>query len=78
MTDFQKKLLTEKKSNLQLYQDMILGCSQLSYLFKFEFCQLIASQTPGALGLFLRKFLYGHLFKSVGRNVVFGKNMTSV
>ena len=34
------------------------------------------SQVPGAVGLVLRKFFYRSLFKKVGTNVIFGKNLT--
>jgi len=76
MTHFQQSLLNEKKSNFQLYQDMFLGDRSVSYLLKYEVITLLANQTPGALGLVLRKVLFPRLFKSTGRNVMFGKNLT--
>lgn len=76
MTDFQQKLLVEKKSMFARYKEMFLGEVSLFYFIKYELVLLIANQVPGALGLVLRKVLYPGLFKVVGRNVVFGRNMT--
>ena len=42
----------------------------------FELVTLVSSWVPGALGLFLRSKLYPLVLGSVGRNVVFGVNVT--
>lgn len=76
MTTFQRQLLTAESSAFRLYQDMFLGQRGPGYLIKHELIMLLANQTPGALGLVLRKILYPRLFAKSGRNVMFGKNMT--
>ena len=76
MTPKQQIEFVEKKSGMQLYQDMFLGTRHFSYFLKYEVIILMANQLPASIGLFLRKILYPILFKNTGNNVVFGKNMT--
>ena len=45
-------------------------------LLAYELVMLLSSWVPGALGLFLRSKLYPLVLGSVGRNVVFGVNVT--
>ena len=42
----------------------------------FEFVILFFSLIPGALGLICRKVFYRPLFNQVGKNVIFGRNLT--
>ena len=74
-TTFQAKITDEHQSALQKYQDTVLGKSGIGSLVKFELIMLLCSWVPGALGFFLRKLLYPSLFGSVGRGVVFGRNI---
>lgn len=41
-----------------------------------ELCTFLFQNTPGALGLFIRSKLYRKFFKSCGKKVVIGKNVT--
>src|SRR6185295_6060739 len=45
-------------------------------LLAYEAAMLLASWVPGALGLVLRSRMYPWILGSVGRNVVFGVNVT--
>jgi acetyltransferase-like isoleucine patch superfamily enzyme len=75
-TGLHQTLFSGRKSNMRKYQEMVVGHEGWGALLRYEVTQLLVSQIPGALGLVLRKFLYRALFKSVGRNVVFGRNVT--
>ena len=46
------------------------------YFLKYEIITTLFTSTPGALGFALRKIFFRRLFASVGRGVVFGRNMT--
>ena len=69
------KLFNPKKSPIQQYKEMVTGDSSWGVLFYYELTILLFSLIPGALGIALRKFFFKPLFKKVGRNVVFGRNM---
>jgi len=70
-------LFDEDKTNIQIYTEMVLGSSGgLIKLVKFELVMLLCNGIPGALGIVLRKKLYRQFFKSIGKNVIFGRNMT--
>ena len=76
ITVIQQELFDEKRSNVDKYRDLVVGRSGLGPLLIYEIVMLIASWVPGALGLFLRARLYPLVLGSVGRNVVFGVNVT--
>ena len=73
----QAQLSDPDKSAMQRYQLVTLGTTSKFQLFKFELITLLAAGLPGALGLVTRKFLYPKILGTVGRNVVFGKGITS-
>jgi acetyltransferase-like isoleucine patch superfamily enzyme len=68
--------LFAKESSFNKYRRMVLGDQGWFKIIYFEFVILFFSLIPGALGLFCRKFFYRPLFKSVGKNVIFGRNLT--
>jgi acetyltransferase-like isoleucine patch superfamily enzyme len=72
----QKELLAREKSLSSKYTDLFLGEKNFCKLLRFELIQLFFSWVPGALGFFLRKIFYPGLFKSVGKGVVLGRNLT--
>jgi len=72
----QAQLTDVSKSALQRYQMLALGSFSVWYLIKFELIMLFTSWVPGALGLMLRKICYPYILGSVGRNVVFGQNVS--
>ncbi len=71
------KLYGGEKSSLRRYADLVVGehCSYRT-LAKYELITFLFGGLRGALGLFLRKHFYRPLFRSVGRNVIFGRNLT--
>jgi acetyltransferase-like isoleucine patch superfamily enzyme len=76
ITVIQQELFDEKKSKVAKYQDLVVGRPGLGALIAYELVMLWASWVPGALGLFLRGKLYPLVLGRVGRNVVFGANVT--
>lgn len=71
-----KTLTGGSRGKLRRYQELILGRADWGYLLKHELILLLCSAVPGALGLLLRSKLYPLLLGSVGRNVLFGSNIT--
>lgn len=69
------KLSRSDISALQKYQDFFVGDSRLSALIRFECLTTLCGPLPGAIGLLLRKWLYRRLFKSMGSNVILGRNI---
>jgi acetyltransferase-like isoleucine patch superfamily enzyme len=62
-------------SALARYQDVVVGHRSLLGLVYFELCQWLAF-VPGALGLMLRQLCWPRLFRSCGKKVYFGSNVT--
>ncbi|MCB0122934.1 MAG: hypothetical protein KDE58_11855 [Caldilineaceae bacterium] len=71
-----KTLTGGSNGKLRRYQELILGRTDWGYLLKHELILLVCSNIPGALGLLLRSKLYPLLLGKVGRNVLFGSNIT--
>jgi len=72
----QKFLLEENGGALAKYRALTIGEASIFYFLKFEIITTLFSAIPGGLGFFLRGIFYRGLFKSCGRGVVFGRNMT--
>jgi acetyltransferase-like isoleucine patch superfamily enzyme len=70
------KLFSPKRSPIQKYKEMVVGDRGWISLVWYELNILLLGQIPGALGLTLRSIFYRGLFRRVGRNVVFGRNLT--
>lgn len=71
-----EQLTDRNQSALKRYQAMVLGTDSMWYLIKFELIMLFTCALPGALGVLLRKSLYPSILGSVGKNVVFSRNIT--
>lgn len=65
-----------KGGALRRYRAMVHGDVSFARMARDELIQLFCGSTPGALGFFLRSKLYPCMFKSCGRGVVFGRNLT--
>lgn len=76
ITVIQRELFDEGKSKVGKYRDLVIGRPGLAPLVAYELVTLCSAWVPGALGLFLRSKLYPLVLGSVGRNVVFGVNVT--
>jgi len=70
------QLFSPHNSGYQKYREMVVGDRGLLALLWFELLTTFLGPIPGALGLFLRRIFYPTLFKSVGKDVVFGRNLT--
>jgi hypothetical protein len=62
-------------SALSRYQEVVVGSRRLSYLVRYELCQLL-TPLAGAPGLLLRNLMWPHLFGSCGKGVAFAANIT--
>ncbi len=76
ITVIQQQLFDEKKSKADKYRDLVIGRPGWGALIAFESVMMLSSWVPGALGLLLRSRLYPVILGRVGRNVVFGVNVT--
>lgn len=76
ITVIQKELFDEKKSKVDKYRELVIGRPGLGPLLGYELVMMTCAWMPGALGLFLRSKLYPTILGKVGRNVVFGANVT--
>jgi acetyltransferase-like isoleucine patch superfamily enzyme len=76
ITVIQQELFDERRSSADKYRDLVIGRPGVWPLLAHEFVMIVASWVPGALGLVLRSWLYPLILGGVGRNVVFGANVT--
>jgi acetyltransferase-like isoleucine patch superfamily enzyme len=74
-TEFQAMLLASGKSAMSKYTDVVVGRPGLLPLLKFELLTFLFGSMPGALGYWLRKKAYPGLFGSLGKGVVFGRDV---
>jgi acetyltransferase-like isoleucine patch superfamily enzyme len=72
----QSRLLDRRQSAFRKYREMMTGDQPLLHFLRFEFLTFFLGALPGGPGWLLRKLFYPCLFKSVGRGVVFGRNIT--
>lgn len=71
-----KELTDQRSGAFAKYQKLVVGRPGFLAFLKFELITGLFGNTPGALGLFLRKKFYPCLFASCGRGVVFGPFIT--
>jgi len=70
-----KKMFDERKSGFQKYKEFCVGNQGFFKFVKYEVFTSLLGPLPGALGFFLRKIFYKKLFKKIGHNVYFGRNV---
>ena len=68
--------LNQGKVGLKKYIQLFLGEENFWFFIKFECITLLCSWLPGVLGYYLRSKLYPLLLGSVGKGVIFGRNIT--
>ncbi len=71
----QQEMTAGRKSNLDLYSDLIVGKRGILAILKYELVNMICANLNGVLGLIVRRQLYPLLLKKCGRGVCFGKNV---
>jgi acetyltransferase-like isoleucine patch superfamily enzyme len=76
ITVIQRELFDERKSKVDKYRDLVVGRPGFRALLTYELVTLCSTWVPGALGLFLRSKLFPFVLGRVGRNVIFGANVT--
>jgi acetyltransferase-like isoleucine patch superfamily enzyme len=72
----QAALANSGKSAFRKYRDVMGGTLSLPAFLYFELVTCLFGGMPGMLGLGLRKLTYPILFKSCGKGVIFGRNLT--
>ena len=72
----QQELTDSSSSTVQRYRNLVLGQPGLWALIKYELITMACGSFPGALGLALRRLFYPMILGFVGRNVIFGRNVT--
>jgi acetyltransferase-like isoleucine patch superfamily enzyme len=75
ITRAQEQLFDRRTSAREKYAALVVGRPGLGPLVKHELITLLSQNTPGALGLLLRKTLYPSLLGACGSNVIFGQNV---
>lgn len=78
MTDIpraQDQLFDRRRSAREKYAALVVGRPGLGALLKHELVTFAAQETPGAVGLVLRRTLYPLLLGRCGRHVIFGQNV---
>jgi len=75
ITRAQEQLFDRRTSAREKYAALVVGLPGLGPLVKHELITLLSQNTPGALGLLLRKTLYPSLLGACGSNVIFGQNV---
>lgn len=76
ITVIQQELFNESRTRGEKYRELFVGKRGVGALVAYEAAMILASWVPGALGLVLRATMYRWILGSVGRNVVFGVNVT--
>ncbi len=71
-----ESLSREAASPLRKYQELYVGSTSLAQLLWYELLTTLLSPIPGALGLFLRKSLYGRLLNRIGSGAIVGAHVT--
>ncbi len=71
----QQEMTAGRKSNMDLYSDLIVGKRGVLAILKYELINMICANLTGVLGLIVRRRLYPLLLKKCGRGVCFGKNV---
>jgi acetyltransferase-like isoleucine patch superfamily enzyme len=74
--ELRTRQLTKGGSKFSKYSEFIVGKKGFAALLKYELLTGIFSNWPGAFGIFLRSIFYRFLFKKIGKDVNFGRNIT--
>jgi acetyltransferase-like isoleucine patch superfamily enzyme len=69
------KLLAARKSPLHAYMDITIGTKNYFKLLVYELYTMFLLPLPGAAGLILRRLTCPWMIKSVGKNVIIGRNV---
>jgi len=70
------QLTDERASAFTRYRDLVLGRRGLWSLIRYEIIMSLVAPLPGAAGFVLRRLFFPRILGSVGRQVIFGRNIT--
>lgn len=71
-----RRVHNSTKSSVEKYQDLFVGSRSLPELIRYELIVTVLQSFPGAAGIYLRDKLYRLLFKSCGKDIFIGRNVT--
>ncbi len=69
-------VMRQQKSPIKKYMDITIGTNSFGKLLKYECLMFLFGSTPGMLGYGARQFFFKKLFKSAGKGLVIGRNLT--
>ncbi len=75
-TEFQRALLGHSTSVLRKYQQVMVGNHSLFDLLRYGIFDSLFVPFPGALGILLRARMYGKWLGAMGKNVIWGRNVS--
>ncbi len=70
------RLYGKRRSAFRTYRELTLEDCGILRFFWYEFITTLLGPLPGMIGLALRSVFYPSLFKTAGKGVVFGRNLT--
>jgi acetyltransferase-like isoleucine patch superfamily enzyme len=70
-----QRIHSGRSSALQKYQDFFVGSTGLINLIKFDIVATFLQPLPGAVGYLLRKWFYPLIFRGIGEDVNWGRNI---
>ena len=74
-TGLRSRIVDPSITPFSKYQTFMVGSRSFLFLLKYEILTCLFGFLPGIVGLVLRKSFYPFLFRCVGRNVIFGRNI---
>ncbi len=75
-TELRSRIINPSVSPLKKYQAFVTGTPSILFLLQYEIITGLLGLLPGVVGLVGRKVAYPFLLKKMGKNVVFGRNVT--
>ncbi|MCG2778904.1 MAG: acyltransferase [Desulfobacterales bacterium] len=70
-----ERLSQGESSPLRTYMDLTVGRRSFFYFMIYEIYTSFLGPMPGGIGFYLRRKFYPHLFKSVGKGLIIGRNV---
>ena len=70
-----QRIHQDRSSALQKYQGFFIGSTSLGNLIKYELATMFLVPLPGAIGYLLRKWFYPRIFRRIGKDVNWGRNI---
>lgn len=69
------KLFNDNRSSFLKYADLTIGQFSVLKLIKYELIMSLFAPMPGAMGIFVRKYVFPLLFQRTGKGVIWGRGL---